>query len=77
MNILKKNLILDQHANPGCSIEAAEGTFGPRFNSDGGGVFALEWERHSFIRAWVFKRGSVPADIAQVLIHFSLNFFLF
>lgn len=57
---------LDQYANQGCSIQAQPGTFGAEFNSGGGGVFALEWIRDSSIRAWFFKRSSIPADIAQV-----------
>uniref|UniRef100_A0AC34FV17 GH16 domain-containing protein n=1 Tax=Panagrolaimus sp. ES5 TaxID=591445 RepID=A0AC34FV17_9BILA len=52
-----------QFPNQGCSITTEDGYFGPDFNGGGGGVFAMEWNRESFIKIWVFKRNEVPGDL--------------
>uniref|UniRef100_A0A914D821 GH16 domain-containing protein n=1 Tax=Acrobeloides nanus TaxID=290746 RepID=A0A914D821_9BILA len=50
----------------GCSIQAANGTFGPAFNQNNGGIYAMEWNRSSYTKVWIFKRSDIPNDIIQV-----------
>src|SRR5262249_30303934 len=49
----------------GCaSFDQRAASYGPDFNSAGGGVYAMEgnWES---IKVWFFPRGSVPSDIGK------------
>jgi len=49
--------------NQGCGIRAGTGkSFGPGFNSNGGGVYAMKWDTTG-IAVYFFPRGSIPADI--------------
>lgn len=48
--------------NTGCGVIGAEDTYGDAMNKAGGGVYALEL-REAGIRAWFFRRDSIPADI--------------
>ena len=43
------------NSNAGCFVTGAAATYGPEFNSQGGGIVALEW-RLEGIRVWVFSR---------------------
>ncbi|KAG9246423.1 glycoside hydrolase family 16 protein [Calycina marina] len=50
-------------SNDGCAVIDDDGfTFGPTFNSKGGGVIAMEL-RTEGIRMWDWWRGAIPADI--------------
>jgi hypothetical protein len=58
----------DQYSNAGCSIQASVGsTVGDAFNNNGqkGGVYALEWDKDTEIRAFYFARNSIPSDITE------------
>lgn len=44
----------------GC--ESIGGAYGTNFNSNGGGVWVMQWTS-SFIKLWFFARGSIPASI--------------
>lgn len=47
----------------GCGIiEYSRASYGPYFDSQGGGVFAMKWDADS-IAVWNFYRNAVPADI--------------
>jgi len=49
--------------NQGCGIRAGTtNSFGPGFNSNGGGVYAMKWDTTG-IAVYFFPRGSIPADI--------------
>jgi hypothetical protein len=48
--------------NTGCGVLGDESTYGEAMNNNGGGVYALEL-RDAGIRAWFFRRDSIPADI--------------
>lgn len=65
-NGLDTNCYIYASANVGCGIEALNETVGAAWNENGGGVYATEWVRNEFIRIWIFKKGSVPADITNV-----------
>jgi len=43
------------NSNAGCNVRGQPATYGPDFNTRGGGVVALEW-RTEGIRVWVFPR---------------------
>lgn len=57
----------DANADPGaCGFsDDSTSTFGPGFNSAGGGVFALQFDT-SGISMWFFQAGSVPSDISNL-----------
>ncbi|EAW14886.1 glycoside hydrolase family 16 protein [Aspergillus clavatus NRRL 1] len=50
------------HGNAGCGVQGEPYTYGPEFNDNGGGVYALEL-RSAGIRAWFFPRAAIPSDI--------------
>ena len=48
----------------GCGIQATGSydSYGPSFNSNGGGYYAME-RTASFIKVWFFPRGSAPGGV--------------
>jgi len=51
------------NGNTGCGVSTnTANTYGNAFNSNGGGVYAMQWETKG-IFVWFFPRGSIPADI--------------
>lgn len=51
--------------NAGCGItEWSHSSYGPLFDSQGGGVFAMKWDETG-IAVWSFYRAAVPTDIVQ------------
>ncbi|OOQ88995.1 putative endo-1,3(4)-beta-glucanase [Penicillium brasilianum] len=48
--------------NAGCAVIGDPSTYGVEFNTEGGGVYALEL-RTAGIRIWNFPRSSIPSDI--------------
>ncbi|KAG2015586.1 glycosyl hydrolase family 16 [Coprinopsis cinerea AmutBmut pab1-1] len=51
--------------NVGCSItESSRSFFGPYFESQGGGVFAMKWDENG-IAIWSFYRAAIPQDITN------------
>jgi len=53
-----------QDANAGCAVLPSSSipSYGTEFNSQQGGVFAMEWTSIA-IKIWFFPRGSIPASI--------------
>ncbi|PBP19897.1 glycoside hydrolase family 16 protein [Diplocarpon rosae] len=53
------------NANGGCSVSTSTANaYGSAFNSNGGGVYAMQWES-SGIYVWFFPRGRIPRDITD------------
>jgi hypothetical protein len=52
--------------NEGCGVRGPSSTFGPEFNQNEGGVYALEL-RSEGIRVWHFPRKAVPMDVASLM----------
>ena len=53
-----------QWSNQGCGIYGDGGQpVGAPFNSNGGGVYALEWVVDSYIRSFYFPRNNIPQDL--------------
>ncbi|KAI0024534.1 glycoside hydrolase family 16 protein [Xylariomycetidae sp. FL0641] len=50
--------------NAGCGVQGDVQSYGEAYNSNNGGIMALEW-RDAGIRVWEFARGSVPTDLAN------------
>ncbi|KXN90001.1 putative glycosidase C21B10.07 [Leucoagaricus sp. SymC.cos] len=51
--------------NSGCAIvEWSRASYGPFFDSQGGGVFAMKWDDEG-IAVWSFYRQAIPTDINQ------------
>ncbi|KAL0951158.1 hypothetical protein HGRIS_007890 [Hohenbuehelia grisea] len=49
--------------NPGCGIvEWSRASYGPLFDAQGGGVYAMKWDENG-ISVWSFFRAAVPQDI--------------
>ncbi|KZT27803.1 glycoside hydrolase family 16 protein [Neolentinus lepideus HHB14362 ss-1] len=51
--------------NAGCGVQSTDGSsYGPTFNNDGGGWYAME-RTSTFIKVWFWSRnsGSVPSDV--------------
>ncbi|KAI0662407.1 concanavalin A-like lectin/glucanase domain-containing protein [Cubamyces menziesii] len=50
--------------NAGCGMVATQSnTYGAGFNSNGGGVYAMQWV-DSGISVWFFPRNSIPSDLS-------------
>ncbi|KIK58774.1 glycoside hydrolase family 16 protein [Collybiopsis luxurians FD-317 M1] len=62
--VLNNDCDADDDGNEGCGVQFAANTFGPSFNSQGGGWFAME-RTDTFISIWFWARGStsVPSDV--------------
>ncbi|CAF9927162.1 MAG: hypothetical protein ALECFALPRED_003637 [Alectoria fallacina] len=53
----------NQSTNSGCDIQdQTTQSYGTEFNSNGGGVIAMEWTS-SDINIWFFPRGTAPSDL--------------
>jgi len=51
------------NGNAGCGVQDTDtSSFGAQFNSNGGGVFAMQWEKTG-VYIWFWRRGTVPANI--------------
>ncbi|EEB87515.1 hypothetical protein MPER_15111 [Moniliophthora perniciosa FA553] len=51
------------NSNAGCGItEWSRASYGPLFDQQGGGVFAMKWDEVG-ISVWSFFRAAVPQDI--------------
>lgn len=60
--VLSKNCLNSTDSNAGCGVQGSSASFGPEFNANGGGIYALEW-RDAGIRMWFFTRDSIPSDL--------------
>lgn len=61
-SVLQTNCLNSTNDNLGCGVDAGDATFGDTFNSNGGGIMAMEL-RSEGIRIWQFGRSSIPSDI--------------
>ena len=62
--VLSTSCVNTTDSNAGCGIDAGTDTFGSTFNSNGGGIGAMEL-RSEGIRVWQFPRASIPNDISS------------
>jgi hypothetical protein len=62
-NVLSTDCLNSTNSNAGCGVQGPTDTYGPIFNANGGGVYAMEL-RSDGIRTWFFARSSIPVDIA-------------
>jgi len=54
-----------KNQNSGCGItEWSRASYGPYFDSIGGGVFAMKWDENG-IAVWSFYRAAIPKDIVE------------
>lgn len=61
--VTKNDCFSDGGANSGCSVQSnSSSSFGSKFNSQGGGTYAMEWTS-SYIRIWNWAAGSEPQDL--------------
>lgn len=62
--VLTTSCVNSTDDNAGCGVDAStnDSTFGSTFNTNGGGVMALEL-RSAGIRMWQFPRASVPVNV--------------
>ncbi|KAI0078900.1 glycoside hydrolase family 16 protein [Panus rudis PR-1116 ss-1] len=63
----QSNLICDGNyaGNAGCGVtEWSRASYGPSFDAQGGGVFAMKWDDEG-IAVWNFYRAAVPKDIQE------------
>ncbi|KIP11973.1 glycoside hydrolase family 16 protein [Phlebiopsis gigantea 11061_1 CR5-6] len=61
------NLVCDGNAdgNAGCGVtEWSRASYGPTFDAQGGGVFAMKWD-DTGISVWSFYRQAVPTDVVS------------
>ncbi|KAI0344060.1 hypothetical protein BDW22DRAFT_1355344 [Trametopsis cervina] len=57
------NCAAAQTGNQGCGVRATQSnTYGSAFNSNGGGVYAMQWDTTG-IAVYFFPRNSIPSDI--------------
>ncbi|TBU46576.1 concanavalin A-like lectin/glucanase domain-containing protein [Dichomitus squalens] len=58
------NCAAAETGNAGCGMTATQSnTYGVGFNSNGGGVYAMQWV-DSGISVWFFPRNNIPSDIS-------------
>ena len=62
--VLTTSCVNSTDSNAGCGVDAGVNTFGSTFNSNGGGIAAMEL-RSEGIRVWQFPRASIPSDISS------------
>jgi hypothetical protein len=60
--VLTENCFNGTDSNSGCGVQGPSASFGPEFNSAGGGIMAVEL-RSAGIRMWQFSRSSIPDDV--------------
>ncbi|KAI1262099.1 concanavalin A-like lectin/glucanase domain-containing protein [Xylariaceae sp. FL1019] len=58
------NCYNESDSNAGCGVQGSDSSYGTGFNSNNGGVMAMEW-RSAGIRMWQFARDSIPSDITS------------
>ncbi|KAF2156536.1 glycoside hydrolase family 16 protein, partial [Myriangium duriaei CBS 260.36] len=51
--------------NAGCGVLGSADTYGPVFNANGGGIYAMEL-RSAGIRVWFFARSAIPSDLSEL-----------
>ena len=56
-----------QWSNQGCGINGWNQPVGTTFNTNKGGIYALEWIPDQFIRAFYFSRENIPQDLLKNL----------
>lgn len=61
---LYENCYWEANDESGCGVKGNTSTFGSGYNTDGGGVTAVEW-RSEGIRVWQFARDGIPDDITD------------
>ena len=51
--------------NQGCGQKLPDGSFGSKFNQNGGGTFVAEWDKtgRKMMRTWFFPKGQEPIDL--------------
>lgn len=58
---------VNANGNAGCGVKSADSkSYGPAFNSNKGGYYALE-RTSSFVKVWFWERGdgSIPSDVSS------------
>ncbi|CAI7617923.1 unnamed protein product [Penicillium bialowiezense] len=63
-SVQNKNCYYKANEYSGCGVTGADSTFGPEFNNNGGGVYAMEL-RSAGIRVWQWARSKIPSDITS------------
>jgi len=57
------NCAAAQSGNQGCGVRSKDtNSFGPTFNNNGGGVYAMQWDG-SGVQVFFFPRSNIPSDI--------------
>ncbi|KAL4868732.1 concanavalin A-like lectin/glucanase domain-containing protein [Aspergillus spectabilis] len=52
----------DASGTIGCVVEGQQGSSGTPFNKQGGGVYAMEWQK-DYLKIWFFPRSAIPASL--------------
>ncbi|GBE77909.1 glycoside hydrolase family 16 protein [Sparassis latifolia] len=61
------NCVNDYNSNAGCGVtEWSRASYGPIFDAQGGGVFAMKWDDQG-IAIWSFYRAAIPQDVTDGL----------
>jgi len=57
------NCAAGETGNQGCGVRSKDrNSFGPGFNKNGGGVYAMQWDENG-IEVYFFPRANIPSDI--------------
>ncbi|KAL4925962.1 putative GPI anchored endo-1,3(4)-beta-glucanase [Aspergillus undulatus] len=54
----------DASGTIGCVVEGQQGSSGDPFNKNGGGVYAMEWQKE-YLKIWYFPRSSIPTSLTE------------
>ncbi|KAJ5972993.1 Concanavalin A-like lectin/glucanase subgroup [Penicillium vulpinum] len=63
-SVANDNCYYEANEYSGCGVIGTESTYGPEFNKNGGGVYAMEL-RDAGIRVWQWVRSKIPADVTS------------
>lgn len=54
----------DASGTIGCVVKGHQGSSGDPFNENGGGVYAMEWQKE-YLKIWFFPRSSIPESLSS------------
>ena len=68
-----RDCYINANVDRGCKVVSSQANaYGERFNSVGGGIYAMEWTSEHF-KIWFFPRGTAPPSLASASSSYDSN----